>query len=117
MAADIPEDFPDSEGIAAWAANHFFGGNRIQTLKHGDKEVIVILGSNTSGLSTTSVLLYLKTEHGYELVAYRGAVLGVVKIETNDADVRFKVRDIPVLIVPWRGMASTWPAPKKAAGN
>jgi hypothetical protein len=117
-AVDIPVKFPDSEGIAVWAESNFFGGNRIQTLKHDDKEVIVILGSNTSGLNTTSVLLYLKTSRGYELVVYRSTVLGTVKIETNDTEVRFKVRDIPILIVPWRGMGSMWPAaPKKDAGK
>ena len=115
---DIPGDFPNGEGIATWAAKNFSGGNQLQTLKHDDKEVIVILGSNTSGLNTTSVLLYLKTKRGYELVAYRNAVLGTVKIETNDTEVRFKVREIPILIVPWRGMGSMWPAaPKKEAGK
>jgi hypothetical protein len=118
MAVDIPDEFPDTEGIAAWAANSFFGGNRIETLKHDDKEVVVILGSSTSGLNTASVLLYLKTKQGYELVAYRSPVMGAVKIETNDAEVRFKVRDIPILIVPWKGMTSTWPvAPKKDVGK
>jgi hypothetical protein len=51
--------------------------------------------------------MYQKTKRGYLLVAYRNTVPGTAKIESNETEIRLKVGDVSVLVLPWAGLGST----------
>jgi hypothetical protein len=100
---NIPIEFPTVPAIDAWAKTTYLGFEKYSFSRRG-KTVVVVIGSATSGLPTSEIVVFNKREDGtYALVLVRRRLYGIVKVEETDDALVFSART-PILIVPWTGV-------------
>ena len=81
-----PAHFADLAAIRSWAQHESWGGNHVDVLKFGGREVVVVRRSFTSGLMTCGLNVFVPADGGWEPSLALRPVAGFLLKVTQDGD-------------------------------
>jgi hypothetical protein len=103
------------EEVSAWAKRLYGPSFEQYEFKRGEKEVVVIIGTPTFGVTTSEVFLFGRVKAGpFELLVTRGRFVGIAKVKDTGSGIDvyddYQARRSqepsprPMLFIPWTGI-------------
>jgi hypothetical protein len=97
------EPLENEAAIEAFASRAFNGYNK-STFVRGEKELVVIVGSTSSGLATSTIVVFDKWPDGkYQFMLIRRKLYGVVTVKEENDNIVFSGKTT-ILVIPWDGV-------------
>jgi hypothetical protein len=100
---DLEKSFRTGDEINVWAQGFFFGGCHTTPFSREGKDLVVVIGQPTSGLSTSQVILFgrQRATDEYSLILASGVIAGSIVVKEDANGVVLLARDKPILVVPF----------------
>jgi hypothetical protein len=100
-----PDHVKTPEEASKWADRAYGGMFHLLTFRRHSEEVLVVVGSFTSGLPSAEITVFNRGTDGvYWLMLTRTLVLATVKVAENEHGISFRTATRPLLFIPWTGV-------------